>query len=92
MRSRRRGARHGAGRIAVVVGTSTSGILSCEDAYRRRDPATGALPPDFDYERTHDLFSLARFVRQALGLRGPALTLSTACASSARSFMRCRAI
>ncbi|HEX4262017.1 MAG TPA: beta-ketoacyl-[acyl-carrier-protein] synthase family protein [Acetobacteraceae bacterium] len=85
-------ARHGAGRVAVVVGTSTSGILSSEDAYRRRDPATGALPEDFDYARTHDLFSLARFVRAALGLRGPALTLSCACASSARSFIDARAL
>ncbi|MGH7101587.1 MAG: beta-ketoacyl-[acyl-carrier-protein] synthase family protein [Acetobacteraceae bacterium] len=84
--------RHGAGRIAVVVGTSTSGILSCEDAYRRRDPASGALPGDFDYTRTQDLFSLARFVRLTLGLRGPALALSTACASSARSFMDARTL
>jgi 3-oxoacyl-[acyl-carrier-protein] synthase-1 len=79
--------RHGAGRIAVVVGTSTSGVLSSEEAYRRRDPVTGALPADFDYDHTHDMFSLARYVRAALGLRGPAMTLSTACASSARSFM-----
>ena len=80
-------ARHGAGRIAVVLGTSTSGVLSLEDAWRERDPATGALPRSFDYAGSHDLFSLARYVRAALGLRGPALTLSTACASSARSFM-----
>ena len=69
-----------------MLGTSTSGILSCEDAYRRRDPATGALPPDFDYEHTHDLFSLARFVRAALGLQGPASVLSTACSSAAKAF------
>jgi 3-oxoacyl-[acyl-carrier-protein] synthase-1 len=80
-------ARHGAGRIAVVLGTSTSGILSTEDAYRRRDPATGKLPPDLRYDRTHDLFSLARYVRAVLRLRGPALTVSTACASRARSFI-----
>ena len=79
--------RHGAGRIAVVLGTSTAGILSSEEAYRARDPATGVVPPDFDYVHTHDMFSLARYVRGALGLRGPALTLSTACASSSRSFL-----
>jgi 3-oxoacyl-[acyl-carrier-protein] synthase I len=83
-------ARYGAGQIAVVVGTSTSGILSTEDAYCRRDSQTGALPPDFDLARTQDMFSLARFVRLALGLRGPALTISTACASSAKSFMDAR--
>jgi 3-oxoacyl-[acyl-carrier-protein] synthase-1 len=79
--------RYGAGRIAVVVGTSTSGILAGEEAYLRRDPATGALPATFDFASTQDLFSLARFVRAALDLRGPAFTLSTACASSAKSFM-----
>ncbi len=79
--------RYGPERIAVVVGTSTSGILSSEEAYRARDPETGALPAEFDYETTHDMFSLARFVREALGLRGPAMTVSTACASSARAFV-----
>jgi 3-oxoacyl-[acyl-carrier-protein] synthase-1 len=80
--------RYGAGRIAVVVGTSTSGILAAEQAYRERDAATGALPGSFSYPGTQDLFSLARFVRTALGLRGPAMTLSSACASSAKSFMQ----
>ncbi len=79
-------ARYGAGRIAVVLGTSTSGVLSCEEAYADRGP-DGALPAQFDYEHTHDMFSAARYVRAALGLRGPALVVSTACASSARSFI-----
>lgn len=79
--------RYGPTRIAVVVGTSTSGIHASEEAYRARDPYTGALPEAFDYAHTHDLFSLARFVRDALGLRGPTMTVSTACASSARSFV-----
>lgn len=83
-------ARHGAARIAVVVGSSTSGILSTEQAYRDRDPGTGALPADFDYDHTHEMFSLARFVRAALGLRGPAMTISTACASSAQTFIDAR--
>ncbi len=78
--------RYGPERIAVVLGTSTSGILSSEQAYRERDPTTGLLPPGFDYEHTHDLFSLARFVRAAMGLRGPASVLSTACSSAAKSF------
>jgi 3-oxoacyl-[acyl-carrier-protein] synthase-1 len=80
--------RYGASRIAVVLGTSTSGILAGEQAYRQRDPATGDLPAAFSYSGTQDLFSLARFVRAALGLRGPAMTVSSACASSAKSFMQ----
>jgi 3-oxoacyl-[acyl-carrier-protein] synthase-1 len=73
-------------RIAVVLGTSTSGILTSEHAYRRRDPASGELLSNFDYEHTHDMFSLARFVRAALGLRGPASVISTACSSAAKTF------
>lgn len=78
---------YGADRIAVVLGTSTSGITAGEEAYRRRDPATGALPAWFEYDHTQDLFSLGRYVRAALKLHGPALVVSTACASSARSFI-----
>ena len=79
--------RYGAHRIGVVLGTSTSGVLSGEDAYRGRDPATGALPEAFDHEHTHDMFSSARYLREALGVRGPALVVSTACASSSRSLI-----
>ncbi|MBV9654419.1 MAG: beta-ketoacyl-[acyl-carrier-protein] synthase family protein [Acetobacteraceae bacterium] len=79
--------RYGDDRIGVVVGTSTSGILSSEEAYRRRDAATGALPRDFNAEGSHDMYSLGCFVRAALGLRGPALVVSTACASSGRAFV-----
>ena len=79
-------ARYGAHRIAVVLGTSTSGILAAEEAYRHRT-ADGALPADFDYARTQDLYSLSGYVRTALALTGPAFVISTACASSARAFM-----
>jgi 3-oxoacyl-[acyl-carrier-protein] synthase-1 len=78
--------RHGAQRIGVFLGTSTSGILSTEQAYRRRDPATGALPADFRYAETHSTGSLAAFVRDALALRGPAFVISTACSSSAKAY------
>lgn len=79
-------ARHGASRIGVFVGTSTSGILQTEIAYRHRDPATGALPAGFHYATTHNTGSLARFVREALRLSGPAFVVSTACSSSAKVF------
>jgi len=77
--------RYGPERIGVVVGTSTSGILSTELAYRRRDSA-GALPADFDYACTHNHYSLGRFLRAYLGLHGPATVVSTACSSSAKVF------
>jgi 3-oxoacyl-[acyl-carrier-protein] synthase-1 len=79
-------ARFGAGRIGVFLGTSTSGILQTELAYRRRDAATGALPDDLHYAQTHNTYSVARCVRQRLGLQGPAAVVSTACSSSAKVF------
>ena len=78
-------ARWGAHRVAVLLGTSTSGILETEHAFTRRD-AAGALPPDFDYAHTHSTASLARFVADALALAGPAWVVSTACSSSAKVF------
>ena len=78
-------ARYGADRVALILGTSTSGILSAEAAYRERD-AAGALPDWFDYRATHNTGALASFVRDLLGLRGPAFTISTACSSSAKAF------
>jgi 3-oxoacyl-[acyl-carrier-protein] synthase-1 len=78
--------RHGAERIGVWLGTSTSGILETELAYRRRDPVSGALPGDFRYRGAHNTFSVAAFARRALGLEGPAVVISSACSSSAKVF------
>jgi 3-oxoacyl-[acyl-carrier-protein] synthase-1 len=78
--------RYGAGRVGLFLGTSTSGIEQTELAYRRRDPATGALPADFHYAETHNTFSLARLVGQVLRLEGPAVVLSAACATTAKAF------
>jgi 3-oxoacyl-[acyl-carrier-protein] synthase-1 len=77
--------RFGPGRVAVIVGTSTSGIMQTERAYQRLDPATGALPP-IHYAETQNTYSLGRFVRRYLGLAGPAHVVSTACSSSAKVF------
>jgi 3-oxoacyl-[acyl-carrier-protein] synthase-1 len=79
-------ARFGTRRIGVFLGTSTSGILSSEIAYRQRDMVTGALPATHDYRRTHNSYSVADFVRSYFGLCGPAYVVSTACSSSAKVF------
>lgn len=78
--------RYGANRVAVVLGTSTSGIRETEIAYTRRDPKTGALPGVPHLRRTHEYFSLANFVRRYLDLKGPAHVVSTACSSSSKAF------
>ena len=79
-------ARYGAHRVGVFLGTSTSGILQTELAYRRRAPGSGALPADFHYAQTHNTFSVADYVRRALVLQGPAFVVSTACSSGAKVF------
>lgn len=78
--------RWGAARVGVFLGTSTSGILQTEIAYRHRDAATGALPASLNYATTHNTYSVAGYVRAALRLTGPAHVVSTACSSSAKVF------
>ena len=78
--------RYGKTRVGIFLGTSTAGILQTEQAYRRRDPASGALPDDFIYRTTHNAFSVAEFTRDYFGLEGQALAISTACSSSAKVF------
>ena len=77
---------YGAARIGVFMGTSTSGILETELAFRRRDSRTGALPGDYRYAETHNTYSLADFVRRYLELNGPAFVVSSACSSGAKVF------
>jgi 3-oxoacyl-[acyl-carrier-protein] synthase I len=79
-------ARFGRRRVGVFLGTSTSGILETEIAYRHRDPTTGALPADFHYRGAHNSFSVADYARNALRLEGPAVVVSSACSSSAKVF------
>jgi 3-oxoacyl-[acyl-carrier-protein] synthase-1 len=78
--------KYGAARIGVFMGTSTSGLLQTELAYRHRDPQTGALPPGFHYAETQNTYSLAAFVRRYFGLHGPALVVSSACSSTGKVF------
>lgn len=78
--------KYGRDRIGVFLGTSTSGILETEIAFRQRDPATGALPVDFIYNKTQNTYSVADFTRYYFSLTGPAVVVSSACSSSAKVF------
>ena len=82
--------RYGRDRLGIFLGTSTSGILETELAYRRRDPASGALPADFRYRGAHNTYSLGAFAQRALSLSGPAVVISSACSSSAKVFASAR--
>ena len=73
----------GAHRVAVLIGTSTSGITEGEDAIEslHRD---GRIPARFHY-RQQEIGSTAEFAARYLGLSGLRYTISTACSSSANA-------
>lgn len=75
---------YGANRIAVIVGTSTSGIAQGERAMAVHQQQ-GSFPSEYHYQQ-QEMDNLSQFICTALELEGPALTLSTACSSSAKAF------
>ena len=74
-------AKVGSERIAIVLGTSTSGIDEGIQAL-----AAETVPAGYHYCQ-QELGSPALFLVDYLGVSGPAYTLSTACSSSARAFI-----
>lgn len=78
----------GADRIAIVIGSSTSGIAEGEIALREKQ-ASGQWPEHYDY-RQQEIGSPAEFVARFLNLTGIAYTVSTACSSSAKALASAR--
>lgn len=76
-------ARYGAGRIGIVIGTSTSGIAETEHALREHGAGRG-LPPQFHYAQ-QEMSSPATMLARELGIHGPAYVHSSACASGAKA-------
>jgi 3-oxoacyl-[acyl-carrier-protein] synthase-1 len=79
-------ARHGAERVALLVGTSTASIGATEEAYR--DLHDGHFAAHFRNPFLHTPHSLGLFLEAVLGTRGPCLTVATACSSSAKIFAK----
>jgi len=72
-------------RIAVVLGTSTSGIDEASRGiahYLQHQQ----FPADYDYQQ-QELSAPATFLAEWLNISGPAYVISTACTSSARALM-----
>jgi len=74
----------GKDRVAIVVGTSTSGISEGEQAMQALQ-SQGEFPPQYDY-RQQEIYNLAEFISDELATTGICLTISTACSSSAKAF------
>ncbi|WP_339458806.1 beta-ketoacyl-[acyl-carrier-protein] synthase family protein [Pseudomonas sp. EA_105y_Pfl2_R69] len=78
-------ARFGSERIAVILGTSTSGIEEASQSiaeYLKQ----GQLPGHYDYAQ-QELAAPANFLSDWLGLSGPCFCISTACTSGARALL-----
>lgn len=75
--------RFGPLRVAIVLGTSTSGVGESEAAWAHRH-AQGALPAWHDV-RQQEIGSGASLLAAELGVLGPAYVISTACSSSAKA-------
>lgn len=78
-------AHYGAERIAVIVGTSTSGISDGEHALQHWQRTT-QLPKQFDYHQ-QEVANTSRFIAEYYGITGPNYTISTACSSSGRVYL-----
>ena len=76
-------AQYGAHRVAVIVGTSTSGIGESEAAMRHHR-ATGELPDTFHFAQ-QELGTLALFLSTVFGTTGPSYVHSSACSSGAKA-------
>ena len=76
-------ARHGAARVGVVIGTSTSGVAETESALRRY-AGDASLPPAFHYAQ-QEMVSPAAMLAAELGIEGPAYAHSSACSSGAKA-------
>ncbi|WP_226643718.1 beta-ketoacyl-ACP synthase [Microbulbifer variabilis] len=76
--------RYGAGRVGVVMGTSTSGIDSGESYL------SGKRDTGYNYRLQQQMAGLSSFVAKYLGVQGVRLTVSTACSSSANALASAR--
>jgi len=77
--------RFGAGRIGVILGTSTSGIEEASQGIARHQQH-GELPASYDYA-LQELAAPAAFLSDWLGVSGPSYVISTACTSGARALL-----
>jgi len=71
-------------RLGVVMGSSTSSIDRTELAYRTL--VEGSLSDEFKQSKVHNPHAPSLYVAHLSGITGPAITINTACSSSAKVF------
>ncbi|MDO6566963.1 beta-ketoacyl-[acyl-carrier-protein] synthase family protein [Alteromonas sp. 1_MG-2023] len=81
-------AQYGAHRVAVIIGTSTSGIAESEQAIRQW-VNDGTVPDSYDYG-LQEMGAPAQFIAEVVGAKGPAYGISTACSSGAKALATAR--
>jgi len=72
-------------RLGLVLGTSTSAIDRTEEAYRQLQD-DNMFPPGYRQPEVHNPHAPTAFAAERLGIVGPRITVSAACASSAKVF------
>ena len=79
---------YGAHRVAVIIGTSTSGINESERAIEKW-LTTSVVPESYDYG-LQEMGAPAQFIANELGATGPTYGISTACSSGAKALATAR--
>jgi len=77
-------------RIAVIIGTSTSGIAEGENA-RKVLAQEAKYPESFHYE-IQEMVAPAHYIADLCQAKGPVYSISTACSSSAKALVSAKAL
>lgn len=81
--------RWGDDRVALILSTSTGGLLESEAAFRQYK-REGTFPSFFDFELQHPFHVIADVLAELTGIRGPRYVISTACSSGGKAIATAR--
>jgi 3-oxoacyl-[acyl-carrier-protein] synthase-1 len=79
--------KYGKRRVAIVLGTSTSGVEETEKSFRKQ--AEGSIDTEFQYYK-QEISNPSDFLAAYLDLKSFHYTVSTACTSSGKAFIEAR--
>jgi 3-oxoacyl-[acyl-carrier-protein] synthase-1 len=80
----------GKDRVGIILGSSTSGILETELAFKEKKEK-GSYPEDY-YFFQQEIGAGSEILSFLTGANGPSYTISTACSSSAKAFNSAKAL